>query len=502
METLSWRRRAFGSLKGRLELVTSFSLFVGFTLASSSSLLLSDLNLKQHHHMQVMRQTEPLNRCLASPGLGHALISDCLTQFSGWGHFFWVRTPQGDWLYPSSAVAKLPSSLLAASKRLQCRQDRSSLPGCGHADAGLSAVAMLSGPFLHERPSLIVKHDARDFIVHKHSEDSSLGSLFTAEDVTSYVNVDGQFLFILVLIWGGSLLLSVIAVRLLVARVIKPLLLLNAQAGAVTADNLASQRVMLEDAPEEVRELEDSFNHLLERLATALDQQREFAGTVSHELRTPLTVLQGYVRRILRHPDNLTAQQKKSVLVVQEESARISRLVSDLLDLSRGDAGRLNFELEPVELLPVVRRLVQDVTPSLKHLVNLKLADSCVTSDLWIMANRDRLSQVLLNLIENAAKYSPDLKPIVVGVSVAHSRVLITVADQGVGIPDDDLSRVFDRFYRGSNVAGVSGSGVGLSVVKLLVDAMNGSIRVESQIGSGTVFTVEFSQASDPSRSL
>lgn len=498
--SISWRQRLLGSLQGQLELATFLSLFAGFTLASSSSLLLSDVNLRRHHHMQVMRQAEALNLCLDSArGLpGHAQIEDCLTRFSGWGHFFWMRTPQGKWLLPSPSVASLPLPLLDRSKQIFRTVLKSDVAHDAphHADSDQHAGTHAMGG-----PSEIVEIGSTDYIVHQHSNLPSGELLFTAEDVTSYVNVDSQFLLVLIGVWGGSLLFAVIAVRLLVGRVMRPLLLLTSQADLVTADNLASQRVSIEAAPREVRQLESSFNHLILRLSQALDNQKQFAGAVSHELRTPLTVIQGYLKRVLRRSENLTDQQRKALLTVEEESLRVTRLVSHLLDLSRGDAGRLDLDLEPVQLLPLLQALVQGATPALARSIELQLSDPIHFRDVCVRANADRLRQVLLNLVENAAKYSPDSSPIKIGVSDSDALVSISVADQGIGIPSADIPHVFDRFYRGGNATDVGGSGVGLSVVKLLVEAMNGSVRVASQPGAGTVFTVDLPKvpASDPS---
>lgn len=501
--SLSWRQRLLGSLQGQLELATFLSLFAGFTLASSSSLLLSNVNLRRHHHMQVMRQAEALNLCFDSVrGLpGHAQIEDCLTRFSGWGHFFWMRTPQGEWLLPSPSVASLPLPLLDRSKQIF----RTSLkPDVAHDAPHHADSDQHAGAHAIDGPSEIVEIGSTDYIVHHHSTLPSGELLFTAEDVTSYVNVDSQFLLVLIGAWGGSLLLAVIAVRLLVGRVMRPLLLLNSQTDLVTADNLASQRVSIEAAPREVRQLESSFNHLILRLSQALDQQKQFAGAVSHELRTPLTVVQGYVKRVLRRSGNLTDQQRKALRTVEEESSRIARLVSDLLDLSRGDAGRLNLHLESVQLLPLLQSLVQAATTALKRSIELRLPDPVHARDVWVRANADRLRQVLLNLVENAAKYSPDPAPITLAINESGSRVSISVSDQGIGVPAADIPHVFDRFYRGANATDVGGSGVGLSVVKLLVDAMDGSVHVASQPGAGTVFTVELAKApaSDSSQSL
>ena len=494
---LTWKQRLTGSLQGRLELATFFALFFGFTAASSSSLLLGDHNLRRHHHMQVERQAAELNGCLDGPQGSASSPEDletCLTRFSGWGHFFWMHSADGRWLMPDAGVTQVPAPLLETSKRI-LRSEVVHHEGSGHHSESGSHRG--GGPALGG-PSSIVEIGGTDYIVHLHSVLPSGNALFTAEDVTSYVNVDAQFLVILIGVWGGSLLISLLGVRWLVARVVSPLVRLTGEADLVTADNFASQRILIENAPLEVEQLEGSFNRLIDRLAQSLDQQRQFAGAVSHELRTPLTVIQGYIKRALRRSDNLTPQQVKALKTVEDEASRITRMVSDLLDLSRADSGRLTFVLEPVQLLPLVQKVIQGATPVLERSIELDLAQEAKAQDVWVNANGDRLSQVLLNLIENAAKYSPDPTPIVVRISQDQGRTSVAVVDSGIGIPEGDRQAIFDRFYRASNATEVGGSGLGLSVVKLLVSNMGGQICVESELGVGSAFIVELCSCSAP----
>jgi signal transduction histidine kinase len=487
-----------------LELATFFALFFGFTAASSSSLLLGDLNLRRHHHMQVERQGSDLNLCLdggqtsGTPvSASAASIETCLTRFSGWGHFFWIRTVDGRWLVPDASVTKVPDPLLESSKRI-FRSEMMRNGGSGHhedANASHEGGVHLGGP------STIVEVGSTNYIVHLHAVLPSGNTLFTAEDVTSYLSVDAQFLVILIVVWGGSLLISLLAVRSLVVRVISPLVRLTEEADLVTADNFASQRILIENAPLEVEQLEGSFNRLIDRLALSLDQQRQFAGAVSHELRTPLTIIQGYIKRALRRSDNLTSQQIKALNTVEDEASRITRMVGDLLDLSRADSGRLSFVLEPIQLLPVIQKVIQGATPVLRRSIELDLVQNIRSKDVWVTANGDRLSQVLLNLIENAAKYSPGTTPIVVRVSRAIDRISIAVVDRGIGIPESDIELIFDRFYRSSNATEVGGSGLGLSVVKLLVENMGGRVRVESVLSVGSSFIVELPSCAPPANS-
>ena len=248
-------------------------------------------------------------------------------------------------------------------------------------------------------------------------------------------------------------------------------------------------RIELDDAPVEVDQLAHAFNRVLDRLSDAWAHQRQFVDAVNHELRTPLTILSGYLKRALRRGDNLTDQQRKAIEAAQEEAARITRMISDLLDLARSDNGRLAVSLDQVCAVEVVQETVAAAKASLSRRIKLAMPDPF---KVCILANRDRLKQVLLNLLENASKYSVPDREIKVELGLDGSRLLISVIDQGVGIPNDDLDKVFDRFYRSPNALDQQGIGLGLSVVKLLVEAMDGDIAVTSEVGAGITFVLAF----------
>ena len=300
---------------------------------------------------------------------------------------------------------------------------------------------------------------------------------------------DKNFFALIVAVWGGALVLTALVIGVLVSRIVRPLLRLNGMADLVTADNLNRLRIDLKDAPVEVDQLAHAFNRVLDRLADAWDHQREFVDAVSHELRTPLTILSGYLKRALRRGDNLTDQQRKAIETAQEESARIMRMVADLLDLARSDNGRLAVSLEQVCAVELVHETVTAAETSLSRQIKLVMPG---LSKVCIQANRDRMKQVLLNLLENAAKYSEPDTDIQVEMKVDEPNLFISVIDQGVGIPKADLDKVFNRFYRASNAVDQQGSGLGLSVVKLLVDAMHGKITVQSEVDAGTNFVLTF----------
>ena len=166
------------------------------------------------------------------------------------------------------------------------------------------------------------------------------------------------------------------------------------------------------------------------------------------------------------------------------------RLLDDLLDLSRSDSGRLSIDNEPTRLMDQLEQVADLARSTLSRPLELTLPDQAELRDGVVQADPARLRQVLLDLIENADKYSAPGRPIRLALRSADGMACIDVIDQGIGIPPDELDRVFERFQRGSNAPEKTGSGLGLSVVRLLVEGMGGSIEVSSRLGEGSCFTV------------
>ena len=278
-----------------------------------------------------------------------------------------------------------------------------------------------------------------------------------------------DYLALMILIWSGCLVVTPLAVGWLVRRIVQPLEQLNAATDQVTAETLASARLPLESGPVEVLKLGRTYNALLERLSMSWSQQRQFVSAVSHELRTPLTIVQGYLNRTVKRGDNLTEAQVRGLRTAEEESIRMRRLMDDLLDLSRGDSGRLSIQNEPVHVADQLEQVADMARSTLERPLELKLPSNPAERDSIAQADPGRLRQVLLDLIENADKYSPADRPILLQMHLDEQHHCIDVIDQGIGIPEAELEEVFERFHRASNAPERTGSGLGLSVVKLLV---------------------------------
>jgi signal transduction histidine kinase len=243
--------------------------------------------------------------------------------------------------------------------------------------------------------------------------------------------------------------------------------------------------------PHEVVELTQAFNEMNIRVQTSQKSQREFVANVSHELKTPLTSVQGFAQALLDGTANSPEAQKQAAQVIYNESGRMHRLVLDLLDLARLDAGTLDLKRSPLDVTALLNNIAEKFTPQARDgNVELQMDTPRLPE---ISGDGDRLAQVFTNLVDNALKYTPAGGIISLRASQVGSGVQVEVADTGTGIPTEALPYIFDRFYQAdsSRPGGQKhGSGLGLAIVKEIIAAHGGKISVLSKPGAGTIFTI------------
>lgn len=296
-----------------------------------------------------------------------------------------------------------------------------------------------------------------------------------------------------------ALLLS-IAIALLIARsMARPLQRITSATEQIARGNYDEQLQIT--SPEEVRRLATSFNVMAREVKASRQAQRDFVANVSHDLKTPLTSIRGFSQAILDGAADDEESGRRAAQIIHEEAGRMALLVDDLLELARMDAGQVVMAQEPVPVSELLQECVEKMSLRAREPeVALELETS---GDLILQGDRGCLARVLNNLLDNALKHTPPGGRILIAARPVEEDLQkrgeapttlaeISVADTGVGIPPEELSRIFERFYRGdkSRTKEGRGAGLGLAIAKEIIAAQDGQIRAESVEGLGTKFTI------------
>lgn len=296
------------------------------------------------------------------------------------------------------------------------------------------------------------------------------------------------------LIIAGPALIAVTALSgyWLAGRALAPIERIRRQAAAISAEDLG-QRLDLDLPDDEVGRLARTFDQMLARLDESFQRQRRFTADASHELRTPLAVIRGEVDVSLERQRS-PAEYRETLASVGAEAERMTRLVSNLLLLSRSDAAEMLLDLDQVDVADLLRVLVEQMQAHAEAAgVTLQLD---LPDQLIVQADADRLLQLFVNLLENAFVYAPG-SPVMVRGRQTKTTVEITVADSGPGIHPEHLPHIFERFYRVDKARSRSsgGNGLGLAIAREIARAHGGDITVKSTPGKGTTFMVHLPAA-------
>jgi signal transduction histidine kinase len=244
--------------------------------------------------------------------------------------------------------------------------------------------------------------------------------------------------------------------------------------------------------PNEVQELMRAFNAMVSRVQASQKSQRDFVANVSHELKTPLTSIQGFSQAILDGTAQTDEERKLAAQVIYDESARMHRLVLDLLDLAKLDSGTADITMAAVNISALLSAVAEKFTPQ-SHKANVMIEVESDTNLPTVMADGDRLSQVFTNLVDNALKFTSAGGSIQLRASTFKEEMLVSVVDNGWGMTPEELKHIFDRFYQAdvSRSGGEKhGAGLGLAIAHEIVQAHGGRISVRSKLGEGTTFEV------------
>ncbi len=256
----------------------------------------------------------------------------------------------------------------------------------------------------------------------------------------------------------------------------------------ITATNLR-ERIHVKNPNDEIGRLTETLNNMIGRLEASFEQVQQFSLDASHELRTPLTIMRGEIELALRENKKGTSY-KKTLVSLLEEVLRMTSIIEGLILLAKADSGNAKLERKPTRLDSLVGEIKEDaelLAEQKKISVSISRLDEAT-----VLGDAVRLRQLMLNLVDNAIKYTPEGGKVTLSLKLAEGNAQFAVEDTGIGIPDGELRKIFDRFYRvdKSRSRLPDGLGLGLSISKWIAEAHGGSLIAESRIGYGSKFTI------------
>ncbi len=293
---------------------------------------------------------------------------------------------------------------------------------------------------------------------------------------------------ILLITFPLILILLFLIARFFAGKSIKPVRTIIDTSSQITKDNLQT-RIPLPRNKDELYVLSRNINNLLNRIESAIDREKQFTSDASHELRTPLAVIKGTMEVLIRKPRNQQEYEEKILFCISEVD-RLNHMVDQLLLLARFENQKQNVKQETIYLNALI---LDNLTRFSEKTENKKIkivAD--FTEDFYVQSDNYLVSIIFSNLISNAIKYSNDNGKIELKLEKTSTDLIFTIADNGVGISEQDLNKIFNSFYRSdvTNHPDIKGTGLGLSIVKKIIDSFDGSIQVNSVVKEGTEFII------------
>ena len=295
------------------------------------------------------------------------------------------------------------------------------------------------------------------------------------------------FYFILLLFLTLALLGFII-----IYKITESLTYLSSRMRMISSKNL-DERVDGIDSRDEIGELAQAFNQLLDRLHLAFKREQQFIADVAHELKTPLSTLRSTLEVSLSHK-RTSEEYRQALTEAVQETHRVSTTLKNVLDLAWSETPMEQKNAVSFNLSGLMEELFE-LTQKIALKKNIKVHAS-FDKNIITIGFKEKLGRALLNIIDNAIKYSPQKGKVNITLKKNESKVIIEIKDNGIGISQKDISHIFDRFYRGSTREKTFGSGLGLAIAKAIINSHRGEIEVKSEIGKGAIFIITLPLAS------
>lgn len=338
----------------------------------------------------------------------------------------------------------------------------------------------------------LLRTDNLELRVPLRSDGQVVGELVTFGGISSFndvlIDVIRQIGFVMFLLFLILAFFAGLVAYQLARRYVDPLADVIAAAQAVAGGQLSARAPVRGTG--DLRALNDSFNHMADALERSDLERRELLADVAHELRTPLSIVQGRLEGMVDGIYEMTPEQIAPAL---EETYLLERLVDDLRTLTLAESGRLRFDTRPVQIVDVATRVV-DVFQAQAAERQIDLTLTAPTTMPIVVVDPQRLEQIIGNLVDNGLRYTPSGGQVRLAIARTTAGVELSVSDTGPGVAADEVNRVFDRFWRGekSRARSAGGAGLGLAIVRQLVEAQGGQARAASQPGKGFEVVIAF----------
>ena len=324
-------------------------------------------------------------------------------------------------------------------------------------------------------------------------DDQTVGHVYMFKDTSSIQKMIWSLKQHFILVGALAILVTIITIFFLTRAITLPLIKMTEATKSLSKGDFS---VTLNEitSNDELGELSRSIHNLAEDLHHIKEERNEFLASISHELRTPLTYVKGYADLAKR--EGLTEEERNQFLtIIHEEANQISRLVKDLFELAKIDQHTFTIQRKKVNLNTFLNNLVEKMQPAFLN-KGIKLKTYPIEKN-FVLIDPDRFEQVIVNLLDNALKYSNSKEVVEIKVNRNNQHVLISVIDFGEGIPATDLPYIFDRLYRvdKSRARKSGGTGLGLAIVKEIVEAHGGFVTASSELGKGTKITIQLERS-------
>lgn len=283
------------------------------------------------------------------------------------------------------------------------------------------------------------------------------------------------------------LIISIAGGYFIADKSLKPIREIDNAASQISRGRDLKKRIELLPGNDELHKLADTFNDMFGRLDEAFESERRFTSDVSHELRTPMAVIMAQCEYALESAKT-TGEYEAALLVIKRQGSKMTKMIDDMLRFVRLEQKSENYTKEPIDLSGLLTSICEDM--ALLREQNIALSFD-IEDGIFVSGNRELFSRLITNLIGNAYRYGRENGFIEVKLYSSERKALLSVRDNGIGITEEQLGKIFDRFYRADNARSGNGTGLGLAITREIANFHGGTVKAESKLGEGSIFTFE-----------